>query len=140
MNRPTPVPEFVPALEAAWPGVRMLRLEWWVYRPGPADPIAWREMTGELTVFIGLSGPPAALLAAGLITEAELEALPPSGVKSFGRLAVSRGRRTTRLQCHLREASGEAERPDHPAVIRLRDRLAEAIARLVWQPPQRAGA
>lgn len=80
-------------LEAAWLGVKVLRLE----VAGVADE-PWLE-AGDVAVRVQLSlaGPEPVLVAAGLLSAEDVDSIPPCGVCDRGAWRVTRRKSRTRL-------------------------------------------
>jgi hypothetical protein len=112
----------IAVLEAAWPGVKVIRFE--------VDDYAWQrwiptEERDDPRFDLKVAGTEPALISAGLLEPAAAASIPPCGVCHRG------GWRITRRKTHTRLESWG----DDPALDRVASVL---VGAMVWRPPQTA--
>ncbi|HMN42948.1 MAG TPA: hypothetical protein PKE27_00105 [Povalibacter sp.] len=113
---------WVDALERAWPGVRVLRLDFEFDNRQDHS-----ERSGRMTVNLNVSGIPDALIAAGLVSRTELDSLPPCGVRG-GRRKITRSKATGRIR--VESFIRDNDEKDFPAF----NVLVSALSPLIWKP------
>jgi hypothetical protein len=121
------------ALADAWPGVAVSRAEIAVHGPQDSEP--------AIAIEVSVSGECAALVACGVVTEEELQSLPPCGVGWRSGRSIKRsrnGRASVTLHAYdpprgfLRKGS---KRFAAGSDTRNFDLLVSALAPSVWRPP-----
>lgn len=123
-------PEVLALLHEAWPGVtvRSLRFEHNHNLPHPFR----QDANGLLTVNLFVTGSEPCLVAAGLVTQEELDSLPACGEANRHGARFRRGKRATSVEFYMSESdSTSLDVADQRAL----DRMAEVTGSALWQPP-----
>jgi hypothetical protein len=140
--------ETINALQQAWPGVRIIRLD---LDLDDRTPSGWGEaekalarlrgkcpaddLAGTLSTNIVLSADEATLVRLGLLSAEHAAAIPLCRYKSFGGLKAWRGKRLTRLEAYWEDPARDARLAEwYRATNPIRDAMAPVIARLLWNP------
>lgn len=124
------VPILAAHLERRWPGVRINRAR--LHLDERRDN---SEFAGELCIQVNLSGELADVLSSGVISQADVDRLPPCGV------GISRGRRIHRSKKGRLRVELFIKDPPNPFFgdrrfdVELFDLLAATLAPDLWQPP-----
>ena len=121
-------PPVADVLEAAWQGVRVNRMRLHLDTRSTTD-IGGDVYADCLSVDLSLSADAATLIEHGLLTQADLDALPPCGVSCPSvAFKISAGKRRVRLECYWHDQNDDYEKPRHPSVQNFIDRVAAAVA------------
>lgn len=120
-------------VQRAWPDVRVVRLlaQECLIRPGSPG----ADFSGTLAVSVTLSAPASVLIARGIVDQAEIDSLPPSGVRSQSRWTVRRGKATVSVRAYVEDPDNVKGNAGAASIRRLWGALTPVIASALWSPP-----
>lgn len=111
------------ALEAAWPGIRVNYLRFHLDERRDTS-----ELAGRLAISLSASGAPSAMTTHALVTQADLDSLPPCGSARRSGRSIQRSKSSGRVRVELSIHDNlDEDQGDFDLIVK-------ALAPLIWKP------